>query len=273
MLAQALIDLLPPLTAGEHIEVLKIHSLIDDSLEDITVERPFRSPHHTSSYISLVGGGTRPLPGEMSLAHHGVLFLDELPEYPRSSLEAMRQPLEDRSVSISRAHSKVTYPANFMLVATQNPCPCGFLGDDTKECSCSQQQILQYKKKISGPLLDRIDLIVTVGKIEHTAMLQPSNTQLTAPHLKQAIIAARKQQTERYHSDVITNARLNSKQIKKYFVISDAVQNILNVAAKNLELSTRSYFKILKVARSIADLENEQHILPHHITEALQYRL
>ena len=272
MLARAIVDLLPPLSPNEQIEVLKMHSLVDEELETPALSRPFRNPHHTSSYISLVGGGTRPLPGEMSLAHHGVLFLDELPEYPRSSIEAMRQPLEDRTISISRAHAKVTYPANFMLIATQNPCPCGYLGDPTKECVCSQQQILQYQKKLSGPLLDRIDLIVPVGKINHKDMLKKTHKSSTIVAIKKSIQQARQQQHQRYSDDTMTNSQLNSKHIKQYFVISPEVQNILDLAAHKLALSTRSYFKLLKVARSIADLDAAPEISPAHITEALQYR-
>lgn len=273
MLARAILGLLPPLNLPERIEVTKLYSLSGSGTADELMDRPFRSPHHTASHIALVGGGRNPTPGEMSLAHHGVLFLDELPEYARTSLEAMRQPLEDRHVSIARAEGRFTFPANFMLVATQNPCPCGYLGDPAHECSCSTSQILNYQKKISGPLLDRIDLVVPVGRVAHEDLLSKKPTTDDNQRLRHAIATARLTQTARYQQALAHNGSLNSKQIKKYLAISDEVQQLLSVAAKRLDLSTRAYFKIIKVARSIADLEKVPHITPEHISEALQYRL
>lgn len=272
MIARTLPSLLPPLTHEEEIELLKIHSLVDDSITTIK-ERPFRTPHHTASHISLIGGGAKPLPGEMSLAHHGVLFLDEIPEYPRASLEAMRQPLEDKQVSISRAQAKVTFPANFILVATQNPCPCGYCGDATKECHCSQQQILQYQKKLSGPLLDRIDLIITMGRIEHATLIRPKSDLKQHAKYQEKVREARNLQQQRYHSGTMSNGTLTTRQIKQHIPLSAEAQKLLNQALERLDLSMRSYYKIIKVARTIADLEKAPVILANHIAEALQYRL
>lgn len=270
MLAKTLTSLLPPLNEDEHIEILKIHSLTDDTVSSMP-ERPFRSPHHTSSHIALVGGGTQALPGEMSLAHHGVLFLDELPEYPRSSLEAMRQPLEDGVISIARAQNKVTYPAKFMLVATQNPCPCGFLGDQKKECSCSQQQIHNYQKKVSGPLLDRIDLVVTVSRIPNEELLKSHMTTTSSLELlRSQVKKARARQRKRSAAE--TNSSLSSKQIKELLHIHPSALSLLQTATNKLSLSTRVYFKIIKVAQTIADLDESDAIHEQHIAEALQYR-
>jgi magnesium chelatase family protein len=273
MLAKALVGLLPPLSLAQKIEVTKLYSLSSVGTAEDLLERPFRTPHHTASHISLVGGGRVPAPGEMSLAHHGVLFLDELPEYPRASLEAMRQPLEDREISVARAEGRVTFPANFMLVATQNPCPCGYLGDPAHECSCSSSQILQYQKKVSGPLLDRIDLVVSVGRVAHDDLLAKKPLTAQEGMIRQQIADARDIQNNRYKQKVTYNANLSSKQIKNSLRLSDEVKQLLGTAAKQLDLSTRSYFKTIKVARSIADLEKATDISPNHVSEALQYRL
>lgn len=271
MLAKALVDLLPPLSLKEQIEVTKLHSLSGELASNTLLNRPFRTPHHTASHISLIGGGKNPTPGEISLAHLGVLFLDELPEYPRASLEVMRQPLEDREVHISRADSKVVFPANFMLVATRNPCPCGYFEDELRECSCSNSQIMLYQKRLSGPLLDRIDLIVYVGRVPHEELLKKSQTK-TADATRQQISMARKAQQKRYGSPTISNSTLSSQQIKKQLELSDETRTLLTNASKRLGLTTRSYFKIIKIARTIADLEQQKDIDISHISEALQYR-
>ncbi|HEX6258278.1 MAG TPA: YifB family Mg chelatase-like AAA ATPase [Candidatus Saccharimonadales bacterium] len=271
MLAKALVGLLPPLSLEEQIETTKLHSTAGEINGTPLASRPFRAPHHTVSYVSLVGGGRIPRPGEISLAHRGVLFLDELPEYPRSCLEALRQPLEDRSIHISRANERVTYPADFMLVATQNPCPCGYFGDNTKQCQCTSAQILNYKKRISGPLLDRIDLTVQVSRVSHNRLLEApkSSTQQTA---QEKIIAARNIQRNRYGEPGITNASLSSGMLVKHAPLSKTCIELLTLASERLNLSARSYFKVIRIARTIADLDGSQIITPHHLTEALQYR-
>ncbi len=273
MLARTLTGLLPPLTIDEQIAVTKLHSIAGEVDGEIVTNRPFRAPHHTASPISITGGGNRPKPGEISLAHLGVLFLDELLEYPRSTLETLRQPLEDHVISLSRANGRITYPAHFMLVATSNPCPCGYYGDTHKECSCSSQQILAYQKRLSGPLLDRIDMVISVSRVDNDTLIS-AKTMNNKQH-KNALTSiniARKAQVDRYKSSTEYNSSLSSSRVSTLFDLSPAVRSILAAAADALQLSARSYFKIIKVARTIADIDGQPMILPEHISEALQYR-
>ncbi len=271
MLAKSLVSLLPPLTQSEVIEVTKLHSLTGVTPQGVVTTRPFRSPHHSASHTALVGGGQHPKPGEISLAHRGVLFLDELPEYNRQSLEALRQPLEDRYIHIARAKDHVRFPTDFMLVATQNPCPCGYLGDMDKQCSCSSTEILQYQKKLSGPLLDRIDMVVGVSRVDPEKLLQVPTTQNHAKVLG-LIQSARRCQAERFGNLHTTNSHLSGKIIPSLSHLEKPAQQLLDQAAKSLNLSARAYFKVIKVARTIADLQASASITPPHIAEALQYR-
>ena len=272
MLAKAALSLLPPLSKQEKLEVAKIHGLVEN-IENSAISRPFRAPHHTASKTSIIGGGSKATPGEISLAHLGVLFLDELPEYPKTLIESLRQPLEDRKVTISRTKYRSTYPADFMLIATMNPCPCGFLGDETKECSCSNSQILNYQRKLSGPMLDRIDMVINVNRIHNKNLLEErkmSNSQ-HAYALSQ-IETSRKLQHKRYKSCNRYNSSAKTGDVKKLFNLEESAKNFVDLAASKMDLSARSYLKIIKVARTIADLEGKKSIETSHISEALQYR-
>ena len=273
MLGRALAGILPRLSNEECLAITKIHSLSGESIDQPITTRPFRAPHHTSSRVSLIGGGANPKPGEVSLAHLGVLFLDEIPEYPRSTLESLRQPLEDRHVTIARALSRAQYPADFMLVATMNPCPCGHLGDPAKECVCSANQIANYQKRLSGPLLDRIDLKLSVPRVANSVLFSDKSSsnkqQLSAQY---DVDRANNIQFERYGSRYLYNANLTNSLIKRYANETKDARDLLLKAAEKIGLSARATFKTLKVARTIADLEGSQQITPTHISEALQYR-
>ena len=272
MLAKAALGLLPPLNNLEQISVTKLHSLAGLA-SDIVLDRPFRTPHHTSSLVALIGGGPKAEPGEISLASSGVLFLDELPEYPRSILESLRQPLEDRQISISRAGRKITYPANFMLIATMNPCPCGYLGDPIHPCTCSPSQIEAYHKKLSGPLMDRIDIFTEVGRIEASRLLAPTpKTTSEQTVVKNTITEALATQATRYNNSTTFNATIPTHKIPSKLILAPSAKELLNSAASSLNLSARSYFKVVKVARTIADLAGSDIIDTPHLAESLSYR-
>ena len=271
LLAKVAANLLPDLTPKEQIEITKIYSLSGIATDKIIEERPFRSPHHTASATSVIGGATGP--GEITLADKGILFLDEIPEFPRSVLEALRQPLEDKTISISRAQQKTTYPADFMLIATMNPCPCGYLGDPTHECKCSETQIQNYRKKLSGPLFDRIDMTVEVEKVENES-LRGGAPDGSREHdvVRKTITDAIARQKARYHLDGVYNSSLSSFQVSKLLKLEPAAERLLASASESLNLSARSYFKTIKVAQTIADLEGAPEIQAKHLAEALTYR-
>jgi magnesium chelatase family protein len=276
MLAKRLPTILPPISLQEALETTKIHSVAGKLSENATLisKRPFRSPHHTISDVALVGGGGNPQPGEISLAHNGVLFLDELPEFKRTVLEVMRQPMEERRVTISRAKVSLDFPASFMLVASMNPCPCGYFNHPEKECSCGPGIVQRYLNKISGPLLDRIDLHVEVTPVAFSELSSGVASQIKSSDIRERVIAARNIQTERYKNNdgMYSNAQMNSKQLREICQIDTAGQNLLKIAMERLNLSARAYDRILKVARTIADLEKSDTILNVHLAEAIQYR-
>lgn len=275
MLAKRLPTILPPLSLQEALETTKIHSVAGKLPENSTLvsKRPFRSPHHTISDVALVGGGGIPQPGEISLAHNGVLFLDELPEFKRTVLEVMRQPMEERKVTISRAKIATDFPASFMLIASMNPCPCGFYNHPERECTCPPGAVQKYLNKISGPLLDRIDLHVEVTPVPFSE-LSATRPQENSASIRDRVIIAREIQAERYKNNpgIYCNAQISSKMLKEICVISQVGANLLKAAMEKLNLSARAYDRILKVSRTIADLSQSADIKPEHLAEAIQYR-
>ena len=275
MMAKRLPSILPPLTLHEALETTKIHSVagITDSNTSLVAHRPFRSPHHTISDVALVGGGAYPQPGEISLAHNGVLFLDELPEFKRTVLEVMRQPLEDRKITISRAKQAIEYPASFMLVASMNPCPCGYYNHPERECSCGPGVVQRYLNRISGPLLDRIDIQIEIVPVPFEKLSEMQTAEPSAA-IRERVIKARKIQEERFkdHPGVYCNAQMNSKQLRTFATPDKAGSKLLKEAMERLNLSARAYDRILKVARTIADLDGSQEIEARHLAEAINYR-
>lgn len=275
MLAKALTTILPPLNIAEALEVTKIHSIsgLADPSEPLVWRRPFRSPHHTASAVAITGGGNWPKPGEISLAHQGVLFMDELPEFPRMVLAALRQPLEDRVVYISRAAMTTSFPTNFMLVAAQNPCPCGFFGDPQKPCKCSAGQILAYQKRVSGPLLDRIDLHINVPRISYEKLTGIGDYESSAI-IRDRVVAAWSIQQQRFAGTrAASNSEMNTEQVKQHCNLGEDSHRLMRAAVDKMNLSGRGVNRTLKVARTIADLAKSQQVTATHIAEALSYRL
>ncbi|MBR0026407.1 MAG: YifB family Mg chelatase-like AAA ATPase [Clostridia bacterium] len=274
MLARSIPSILPELTLEEALAITKIHSVAGITREsgNVVMERPFRAPHHNASAAALIGGGSKALPGEISLSHYGVLFLDELPEFKRDVLESLRQPLEDGVVTITRASAKAMYPAEFMLVAAMNPCPCGNLGSRTNECRCTPAQITRYQSRISAPLLDRIDIHIEMTEVAYDD-ISTKTVGESSESIRKRVNAARKRQRERYEGEgVLFNAQLSTRQVEKYCVLDDECQKLMKKAFTLFKLSARAYHRVLKVARTIADIEGCENILPAHLSEAIQYR-
>lgn len=274
MLAQRMPSILPDLSFDEALEVTKIHSIAGLLPKDqpLILNRPFRSPHHTISSAGLSGGGSTPKPGELSLAYNGILFLDELPEFRRDSLEVLRQPLEDGNVTISRVNATLTYPCNIMLIASMNPCKCGYFGDSRRQCTCTPTQVNRYRSRISGPLLDRIDIQVEVSNVDYDDLSSTENSE-TSAEIKKRVNKTRKLQLERYKDyNIYSNSQLDAGMLKKFCPLGEEENAILRAAFDNLGLSARAHSRILKVARTIADLEGSENIKSEHIAEAIQYR-
>ena len=275
LMAKCFASILPPLELDEALELTKIYSIAGllSSDEPLMTQRPFRPIHHTASANGIIGGGSNPKPGEITLAHRGVLFMDEIVEFPRQVLEVLRQPLEDSKIVISRANHSITYPAKFMLLAAMNPCPCGYLGDKEKQCTCSEFQISRYLSRLSGPLLDRIDIQIEVPRLTSEELLQSTIEEECSADIRKRVVKAREIQIERYKNDgILTNAELTPKLIKKYCKINKNLENIFKTAIVKYQLSGRKYDRILKLARTIADLDNSAEIEQNHLMQALQYR-
>lgn len=275
LLAHAFPSILPPLTKEEAIEITKIYSIAGllDHTNPLISRRPIRAPHHSASAVGIIGGGSNPKPGEITLAHRGVLFLDEMPEFPRSVLEVLRQPVEDNEVTISRAQMSIKYPANFILLGAMNPCPCGFLGDKKVECKCTDFQISRYRGKLSGPLLDRIDIHIDVPRLEEDELLDNETLSEASNVVRKRVLKAREIQITRYKNEgIFTNSELTPKLIKKYCKISPEIKDMLKNAAKSFNLSARGFDRILKISRTIADLNGKEDIEVSDLAQALQFR-
>ena len=275
LLSKSFASILPPLELEEAIELTKIYSVSGLLQADTPLinKRPFRTVHHTASSIGIIGGGTKAQPGEITLAHRGVLFLDEIVEFPRAVLEVLRQPLEDGEVVISRAQSRVTYPADFMLLAAMNPCPCGYLGDSKKQCTCNEFQIQRYRSRLSGPLLDRIDIQIEVPRLTTDELLNKNYKSESSKEIRERVIKAREIQVRRYKDyPILTNSQLNAELIKIFCKLDDSGESLLKTAIQRFNLSGRSYDRILKLSRTIADIEGSENIESSHIAQALQYR-
>jgi magnesium chelatase family protein len=275
MLARAFSKILPSLAKDDCLEITGIHSVVGLLEEDILTEPPFRAPHHTASYVSMIGGGQNIKPGEVTLAHKGVLFLDEFPEFEKRVLEALRQPLEDNFVSVSRAKGSAIFPSNFILIAAMNPCPCGNKGNKQKQCICKPSDLDRYKRKISGPIMDRIDMWVTVGNVDFEKLSNKDREGDTTEEIKNRVLKARKIQTKRFENaqrKINTNSDMNVKELNIYAPLDEETKKILNQSAEKLQLSARAYHRTIKLARTIADLAGSEVITTTHILEALQYR-
>lgn len=275
LMAKCLASILPPLELQEALELTKIYSISGLLTPDkpLMTQRPYRAVHHTASRNGIIGGGSNPKPGEITLAHRGVLFLDEMVEFPRNVLEVLRQPLEDGEVVVSRTRNSIKYPAKFMLVGAMNPCPCGYLGDKEKPCTCSEYQIQRYRSRLSGPLLDRIDLIINVPRLTTDELLNTTTKAESSAEIRKRVIKARKIQAKRYENEgIFTNSELSAEQLKKYCRLDEKTANFLKSAAEKFQLSGRKYSRMLKLARTIADLEGCENITLEHVTQALQYR-
>ncbi|MBD3362909.1 YifB family Mg chelatase-like AAA ATPase [Candidatus Dojkabacteria bacterium] len=275
LLAKSIPSILPSITITESLEITRIYSIagLVSHNNPLVRKRPFRNPHHTSSDVALVGGGTFPKPGEISLAHRGILFLDEFPEFSRSALEALRQPMEDNIVTISRALGTLQFPANFMLIAAMNPCKCGWKGDPDRECTCTQSEYFKYQRKISGPILDRIDLQIYVPKVKYKNLISDKDSE-SSEKIRQRVQKARNIQIKRYKAlNIVANAELRQKDLKKFITLGTRSKDLLSNALEKLHLSARSYFRILRLSRTIADLYNSSKVKRTHVAEALSYRL
>jgi len=275
MIANCIPGILPPMSLQESLETTKIHSVAGktNAVHALLIERPFRSPHHSISSVALIGGGSKPQPGEISLAHNGVLFMDELPEFQRSVLEVLRQPLEDRKIRISRANYAIDYPAGFMLVASMNPCPCGYYNHPDKTCVCTPGQVQKYLNRISGPLMDRIDLQIEITPVSYDKLSEKQEAE-SSETIRNRVIAARKLQEKRFENrpEIFCNSQMTTRDIRKFAPVNQAAQSLLKTAMQKLNLSARAYDRILKVSRTIADLEKSEDIQVQHVAESIQYR-